>query len=856
MATNKEKVFDFLVDYTKEYQAVDEDLVKFDTIFLSQKLHIQRSNVSTILNQLVQEGKITKYNGRPVLYSLSKDVRTSDTFDPFASLVGFDGSLEKEIQYIKAAITYPDRLTKILITGQKGTGIRSLSEKTYEYACNKGILKKNSPYIIFECQHFDVLRIEKEILEKNIWEQASNGLLLLKNADHVPLNVIANLFEKVNQDGHRKYIILIHISDMKNIEYFKDFFNLIVSLPSLKERPIKERFLLVESYFRNEASRLNRRIEVNYGLMQCLMLYICEENLTELEKNIQFGIANAYLKSKRNRNIKLELSNLPNHVRKGLLYIEENQMELDKVLIKNNTYIFEAEQTYHVQPHEGSLDIYHRLDQKQKLLGKSINQQDLETFVFANIELELKDYLEQLTNDYNDQKLEQHVSEKLRSLVRGFVNHASQTFNKVYSKKIYYGICLHLYNALIITKPKRRISNEKIMEIMELYDEEYIFSRKFIRRVQSEFNVKFSIDETIFITLFLTLDFEHPMKHSEVVTLIAMHGNGAAAAIAEVIQQLIPANNLETFDLSLNEDIEVSYERLKNKIVNCNRGKGVFVIYDMGSIQIMLNSIIDDTNIEIRYMEMPISLLAIASCQYGQEGKSVSQIYERVLEEFSGSPFIKKINKDIVIALSTAEENNSDTIQNYLTTLEDYKNYNIISYNISDRRYLINQLNQIKNVGKIVGIVGTYNPEIFNLKYVNYQDASNVRTIHELFVKTKDDFNVFDYLTEQFKIFTQVDLQVTLLPFLNKLEGSFNQQLSEDMRMGFLIHMGCLIDRLVKKQGSAANFKEQEIQKSYPKEIENVRTLISPIEDYYAVSFSLGDIATVVDIFMNQEGGS
>lgn len=853
MITNKDKVLEFVIEYNKECNSIDEETIKFDTNFIADKTNILRSNVSTILNQLVSEGKIVKYAGRPVLYSLSETYRKQMAGSDFKNLIGYEDSLAETIQFSKAAMTYPVQIPRILFVGSKGVGISSISENVYRFACENNLIKSKASYCEFDCLHFSQEALEAELSkENNIFVQNNGGLLLLKNADALPIHLVANLLCEYGSEQSFKLLLIVHIRKEKNIPIFSEYFNFVSSIPSLERRSLKERYQFVELFFQREAAKLNCRIKVNYGLMQCLLLYPCQDNLTELEKNIQFGVANANLRSREKQTITLDLSDLPINVRKGLLRINKSLSEIDTVLIKDNTYIFESEQTFHVHNDSKNLSIYQRLDNKQKLLGKSINSKDLNQMLFANIESDLHSYLDHLTEDYDDFKLENQISEKLRKMVRAFVNQAGQQFNKVYSNKIFYGICLHLNNALVIAKPKQRISNEKIIEIMELYNEEYVLSRKFIHAVQESFNVTFSRDEIIFITLFIALDFEVVKKESDVVTLIAMHGSSTARSIQEVVSHLIPVNNCESFDLLLDEDVDTSYEKLKKKIIQINRGKGVMVIYDMGSIQIMLNSIMEETNIEIRYLEMPITLLVMSSCHYSEEGKSVDEIHHLLTNSFINSSFSRNMSKDIIIVLSKKEENNSDTIRNYLSTLEDHDDYRVIAFNISEKKELINQLNQIQTLGKIVGVVGTYNPDIFNLKFIDYQNLSNIQSIHELFADTTDEFDVFEYLAEQFDTFTHADLELTLLPFLSTLESIFDDKLTEDMRLGFLIHMGCLIDRLKNNKSSVANFKINEIRNKYPNELKEVRHAMKNIEHYFNISFSEGDAVRVVDIFIKK----
>lgn len=853
MKSNKNRVFDFIVEYTQSFNTIEDETPKFDTQFLSDQLGMQRSNVSSILNQLVEERKIDKLNGRPVLYSLNKDLKIQIDTQDFSSMIGSETSLKEAIQYTKAAITYPMSIPKILYVGKKGVGVETIVSKAYEFACTQKILKSKAPFIKIDCFYHNEEQSAEEFFGKNsVIKKANQGLLFIKNAHYLSNKMVSDIMHYFLIEKDLKLILIMHINEeYKEISTLRDYFNFIVKIPSLENRSLDERYQFIEKFIQDESIRLDRKIEVNYGIMQSLMLYPCKENLFELQKNIQFGIANAFVRTKKNQKVIIELLDLPSNVRKGLLYIKENSIELERILGKNNNFTFDHDKTLKTRFNDNHSDIYQKLDHKQKMFGKSINARESEEFIFANIEDELIDYLDQLTEDINQEKINEIVSDKLMTLVKDFINMASIKFKRAYSNKIFYGMCLHLNNALVKTNRKQRIANQKIMEIMDTYDEEYLFSRKFIKQIQHEFNVKFSLDESVFMTLFLTLTEQNTSKANEVMTLIAMHGEQTASSIVDVVKTLMPVKNLAAFDLSLNKDIEVSYDLLKKKIIDINTGKGVVVLYDMGSIQMMLNSIKDETNIDIISLEVPIPLLAMSSCKYSEEGKNLEDIYKHLLHEYTEHSYARIQNKDIVIALSTVNENNSDSIKRYLQTLEDYSDYQILSFNISDKHNLISKINEIQIKGKIVGIVGTYNPDIFNIKYIDYSHIPKVHTIRELFAERKDDFDVLEYLTEQFEIFDYDDLISTLVPFIEKLEIIFNKKLIEDAKIGMLIHMGCLIDRLKKKRGSNISFTVVETKKKYSRQIEAVRKSLQEIELFYDITFSEGDITTIVEIMMN-----
>lgn len=110
MKSNKEKVYDFIRLHADE--KADRGI---STAYIADAMELQRTNVSSILNLLVQEGRIQKCNGRPVLYKVGREESTLE--ECFSDLIGADGSLRQTIQLAKAAVLYPQRSLNTLLVG-------------------------------------------------------------------------------------------------------------------------------------------------------------------------------------------------------------------------------------------------------------------------------------------------------------------------------------------------------------------------------------------------------------------------------------------------------------------------------------------------------------------------------------------------------------------------------------------------------------------------------------------------------------------------------------------------------------------------------------------------------------------
>lgn len=848
MRNNKKRVFDFIIQFSRTFMEVGEEIPKLETRFLSEQLNLQRTNVSSVLNQLVEEGKLQKTKGRPVLYYLSDDQRVFFNKPFYATLIGAETSLKEVIQLTRAAITYPLRIRRLLYVGEKGVGISTLADRSFDYACSQHVLKHNAHYLIMDCSSYSEAELKERLTgEETIFDEGKDGFILLEHCECLSPALVTTVTQKLKNSSD-SFVLLLHVSDEAYVNRFKDQTNFIVRIPSLKDRSLEERYQFVEKFFHDEAMRLNRSIEVNYGLMQCLMLFPCQDNLIELHNSIQFGVANALSNIRNQDTIHLELSNLPINVRKGLLYIRDNRSRLDQILDRQACYVFSASETKRYKSKAVPTDIYALIDDSIKRDSRASQSGDESALIFANIEDHIATYLTRMTIDMNEDKLRRINSDKLYFLVKDFMTDASTRFNRVYANETFYGICLHLNNAIIKT-PKQRLPHEQVISLIERYDKVYIFTRQFIKSIEREFNVQLSLDDSIIIMLMLATEHQKAAEHSEVVTLIAMHGHQTATAIVELVESLMPVH-LYSFELPIHEDIDAAYQRLKETVVSINQGRGILVFYDMGSIAIMLHSIMEETKIDIRMIDIPLPLLALSSCRYGEEGRNLDNIYQMVINDF-GQPYSRIYNRDIVITVSSVEESSSEAIKRYLQTLEDYRDYQILSFNVIDHHHLMKKIDEIKIRGHVVGIVGTFNPEIFNIKYRDYHHLPNVTSIHELFADINDDFDILTFMLEQFDSFELDDLKRLFLPLMNDLETIFHDTFGEDLRFGLMIHMGCLIDRLCKHQGSPINFNDEAVKTHYPDYFQKVSDALRPLEEAYQVSFSDGDRAKIVEIILN-----
>lgn len=805
MKLKKEQVLEFITEYSSDF--IHDEFPKITTRFLSEKLKMQRTNISSILNQLVNEGKLVKYNGRPVLYQLA-DENTSGNGDVFEQLVGYDSSLKEAIASAKAAVLYPEGNPTILITAKHGSGVSHFAKTVFRFAQASGKLKTRAPWILWDCKTLfnDQDKFQEIFLgdheKEGILKKASGGMLILENIDVVSERNLDWLLaflrgEKIQgQDEwpwQKDYHCITIFSTMKDtnemlLNLLRGQMDFRISLPSLEERSIEERFLILQKFFKEEAKAMDRMIEVDTSILHALLLYEVTDDIKGLKNDIHTGCANSYVRSynTEKKTIVLLMSDFPNYVRKGIMYYRSYKNEIDEMIKNGCKYTFYKNQMLRDNK-TAKKDIYQSIDARKRDLERhALTEEEINMAVSNQLESEFEEYFEQLCERVDSiDTLNKMVSEKLISLTRKFLLKAAEQLSCEFSKEIFCGICLHVNSCLIKVSKKQRISNEEIARLLSKYPMHYELVKEFQVELGKEFNVKLNVDDLIFLLMFL-LEAKKDVNESKVVTLIAMHGSHAASSIAAVVNVLSDDSNVQAFDMDLDKNVRIVYEELKEKIIKIDQGKGILLIYDMGSIHTMAESIAQETKIAIRCAEVPITLVGIAGSSKAAEMKTLDEVADYLQDNFSGLQYFRA---KPMPEMKPEIEKNEEIIEQMM------------------------------------------------------EESSQEESINE----------VFEYLGDQFPQF-DIDLMKNyLLVIIGQIEHEMNLVLDEDKKIGLIVHIVCLIDKLQQQHTPSVNFMAYSVLGAfgdgrYGGLFEKMKTFLKPLEETFDVMIQDNEIATIISI--------
>ncbi|MEY8355501.1 PRD domain-containing protein [Lachnospiraceae bacterium 54-53] len=658
MKNNRELILSYLKEYT---EGASEGV---STKYLSECLNMQRSNLSRILNELVKEGLAVKNSGRPVLYKIKKDKKVNkQPSSCFQQAIGSEGSLKGCIQLAKAALIYPIRSLHTLLIAPGGAGKEYFAGLMFQFAVENRIFQQDALFIKLYCSDYEDRPEQLGDVFLEYLEKAENGMLYIANAELMPSEARSGLFHFIEQNYQivndkqvnlRTVIIcgLDTLTPNSIQEMFKKKFTVSIQLPTLKDRPFSERYEFIKKFFIQEVNYSSRTIRITSEILIGLLLYNCQGEYKQLEKDIKMACANAYVRElhSTDEEIKVMMSDFPYYVRNGLLSYKNHRYEIKKIIDEHADYTFDASATVRKQlTDQGERDphsIYDWIEDKTaELKERGIYDGDISTIISVDIENEFKEYRTELSSRIvNKEQLRQMIPEQIIDLVNEFLSGASRKFKRVYPVSVFYSLCLHLNSMINENEDMRqRLSNEKIMEMIGKHKEEYFYAMKFCTRIENEYKVRFPIDETIYLTMFIKEELSPENERDSLVVLVAMHGDNVASSIVRTVQSL-GGSTLYAYDLELNKSNKEAYEDLKELVLRIHRGHGILVIYDMGSLKNMFNMLMEETGIEIRMIEIPLFALVLNCAWKTTAETDIASIQESILSEYRmfGAPESKK----------------------------------------------------------------------------------------------------------------------------------------------------------------------------------------------------------------------
>ena len=417
--------------------------------------------------------------------------------------------------------------------------------------------------------------------------------------------------------------------------------------------------------------------------------------------------------------------------------------------------------------------------------------------------------------------------------------------------QVFYGLCLHMNSLLNLQLNQSRVDDDQIVHIVQEYPKEYGISIQLGQMFKDTFNIELPIEEIVIIAMFLIKDEEDTEGHP--VLLYIFHGEGVATSLCSVTNTLTHTNNVYAYDLHLEKDSTTALQEIKTLVQRIDNGQGIIVIYDMGSIKTMLDTISEETDIKIRYIYFPITLLGLDVARKCSQETDLEYVYHTTMREMKTMLQMNDSRKEIIITLCHTGEGGAFQLKQYI---DQYSNlgFKTVPLAISKREELISQVMALKKIYRIHCFVGTYDPKLMGIPFVsmtkvfeNKPEAIDKILMFEPIQSKQLDYSaVYSFLEEQFKCISVSKLKSILPSIIDELEIIYS--LSADQKVGLFVHIACLLENCKQGVCKQACKDADTILEDYPEDFKVVSKVLKPLEKAFKVIIDDNQMAAIIMI--------
>lgn len=890
---------------------------------LAEQLGLLRNNVSQELNHLCRQGVVIKLKTHPVrflpkdfaekyfVYTKQNDEWTfvrsdaaADSEDPFIRLIGHASSLREQVVQAKAAILYPPHGLHTLITGQTGVGKSLFASLMFEYARSSAILNKNAPFVVFNCADYynnpqllmgHLFGYTKgaytgaENDKDGIIARANGGILFLDEVHRLPPEGQEMIFYFMDTgrynrlgetDNLRKSSLLLICATTENpqsalLKTFVRRIPIVIHLPTVQERSPEEKISLVRFLFKQEAARIQKPINIDAESVKALVGNTSFGNVGQLKSNIQLLCANGFLNALNQRELRIVFDDLPLNIKKGLYELGRRHGQLQQLadLLGNGITITPGEIPCSGIPEDAwqpSFNLYQIIENKVAFLEEQgISSDEINRYVSIDIEIHLNNLFkkfahkesprENLLKLVNADVLE--FSEQIQSLAESMLN---QSLND----RFLLAFTLHI-SAFLERHERGEIlyAGKRTEEILE-NRREIALANEISLRVEKRFNVRMSGREIYYLTL-LIHSLHHDARGERVAVLVVMHGDSTASSMVRVAQELLDETNISSIDMPLDMRPDFALTVVKEKITAINRGRGVLMLVDMGSLLNFGEAISRETGIAVRTLPMVTTAMVIeAARKSGILGISLDEVHTalRIFKGYGSYPQVSMQpearaadgrQKAILVVCSSGHgtaEKLTSLVEDMLLASDRGEIY-VMPLSLSQARL---DRQSLKSKWEFVMAMGIADPQ-FDVPFLPLESLfshDGEKRFHQLLAGeqlpapegcrhpsmvrkvTLESLQEFVTFLNPHKI---IDLILNFIEAVEQLEA---RQLSNAVKVNLSLHLGNALERAV--QGCPLTFTIQP-DTSQPR-YQQYRQLTEMFEKRLGIKLPEGEIAYLMEI--------
>ena len=238
------------------------------------------------------------------------------------------------------------------------------------------------------------------------------------------------------------------------------------------------------------------------------------------------------------------------------------------------------------------------------------------------------------SNESEDNILHSIITQKIWSTANQLLSLASQKLDRKYTRSIQAALALHLQQLKEREKSWHKVFNPDLKYMKSKYEKEISFIRSILPNLSGMLEMTIPEEEIGFLSMFLgqTVDEHTP---SRVGLIVVAHGRSTATSMADFANQLLSTDHIVGINAPINKSMPNVYGELCRAIEQCNQGKGVLLLVDMGSFATIQEDICTKTGIPCKVIPNVSSALVLEAGKVViSSDDSLDEIAEKVSERY------------------------------------------------------------------------------------------------------------------------------------------------------------------------------------------------------------------------------
>lgn len=869
------------------------------TDLLVDLLEMDRSNVSRYLNQLCQEGKVAKDEGRPVRFKIigeaSALLPNLKKEKAFHALIGSQTSLKSALEKAKAAMLYPPNGLHTIIVGETGVGKSLFAEMMFEYGVESHSISSTAPFVRFNCADYadnpqllvsQIFGVKKGTYtgadrdREGLLKAADKGVLFLDEVHRLSPQGQEMLFTYIDKgyftplgdtDTQIKVSVQIIAATTENPESallgtFTRRMPMMIELPNLISRGIKDRYQLLEMFLKQESKRLKKSIYIHHVALVSFLLYHCPNNIGQLKSDLQLSCAKAFLlyKSGERPIIRIESSELPQHVKKGYMAIKKHRGRIEK-MIKNpqSLYKFFYEDSAEGrEEHLEELDFYDQLEKQfEKFEDSGLTHETINELMSASIDSHFKKHADPSHGQSSKEFLE-IVDESIIELSQQLLDEAGKRLEKTYSEKIVFGLALHLNSVIERIRKGQKVYHPRLNDIRIHEPDAFMLAMEFAKELDQTFSIATPLDEIGYLAMFIAYDeakkaFDNSTK---VGVVLVMHGRSTASSMLEVVNELLDASYGIAIDMPLSIEPSSLYPLVKEAVEKVNSGVGVILLVDMGSLVSFGDMISEETGIHVKTVDCVTTPMLLEVTRRAIAGRSTSEILEGIKNVYTSQlkeDYQRFGKRKVIITACLTGEGASEKLKLLLEKeFKDIEDIQVINLNIINRNEFYHLLSYYQSSYHLLAVVSTIDLPIDNVPFFSAIDIFNEEGLKKLkaLVEVEDVYEkISSSLKQHLKCLNASEVIDEVRGFIEANERELKVKITQDVKIGMALHLCFLIDNKLQGFKSSRKMEDIHYRSEYPLEMHVTENSLKPLEDKFKVNFDEFDVKYLCEMFLSVE---